>query len=284
MSVILSQVTSSRIGSETALSGTETITSSIGTLVNHEVPAATDDSSFALTVEKSNLEGMFWISDGDAILRLVNETPLVASYATTSTLTLTGDYTHLKRWQKIAIMGSTSNDGVWTVLEVDYADPTSTITVAETGTLGVEAVAASVVRVFDAQDSVEYAITAVSAGAGGTFTITGDLSALNENQSYIGVSGSTNNDNVWKIDTAVEGAGSTVLTVIGTETVGATADGDVYLADVDYVVDMVANQPSAAWTTGGGLNNPLLNNVTSGEVTNASVDTAIDVQGRLTTA
>jgi len=68
-------------------------------------------------------------------------------------------------------------------------------------------------------------ITAVGTGAGGTFGIAGDFTAEFPVGKKFIVSGSTNNDGVWTVVSAVYAAGTTTITVGAGETVAATADG-----------------------------------------------------------
>ena len=287
MTIISTRTSSFREGSETAFSSAETITSEGSIHKNVITAAATDNDPFALVIAQQDLAGMYWSADGDCRLRLVAETPLILAYTVAGPpgeFTITGDYSHIPKWAKFSIVGSTSNDGIYTCQEIAVAGGVSTIHTVE-AIPAVEAVAASTVRFFRSIDAVLYPVTAVGAGAGGTFQVDGvDLTALNENRSYFAVDGSTNNDLSWEIDTAVLVVADTVLTVVGTETVNALADGDIYLVTVDKVFDLLADVSQGVYSIADGMDNPLITNVTGGELTNESATDSVDLIGRIATA
>ena len=100
--------------------------------------------------------------------------------------------------------------------------------------------------------SVSYAITAVSTGAGGTFTIAGIHAAEFVAGYEFQVAGSTGNDGYWTVASATDGGvGPTVITVTATQTIpDGTADGNIVaiyptvsaqgtLADLDEAIGNV---------------------------------------------
>jgi len=70
-------------------------------------------------------------------------------------------------------------------------------------------------------------ITAVVAGAGGTFTVNGDYRSYFTTGLVFRVLNSTGNNGLWTVASSAFTSGNTVITVVGSQTVGATADGYV---------------------------------------------------------
>lgn len=282
MAITITCGKSCRIGSESTLSGSETITSDVGVLISHSVAASTTEAVEGVTIDRADLEALYFSSDGACRLRLYDDPITVASWPSTTTATMTGDYTGIFfAGDSFCVSGSTSNDGFYTVYECAYSDPTTTLTVYESAPWTAEAVASSKIQKYVGMEPSNYAITAVSTGAGGTFTVAEDLSELSAGDKIM-VRGSSNNDTLFTVASAVYTT-STVITVSDDDTVGATADGEITKVRTDLILDLVANVPFL-WTVGGGVDNPLVSNVTAAEITNESTTTAVALSGRYTTA
>jgi len=79
-----------------------------------------------------------------------------------------------------------------------------------------------------------WAVTAISTGAGGTFTVAGNVSSRLTVGTRFTIDGSSNNDKVWNIaGVTYDSVGNTTtLTVASGETVGAVADGTILPYDL----------------------------------------------------
>lgn len=108
-----------------------------------------------------------------------------------------------------------------------------------TPTLGLDV---SAVTLKDIELTEAFAITALTTGDTGTFTIAGDQTARFVAGIKFNVIGSTSNDgNVFTVKGATLNSGNTVITIEGGAThpdVGATADGSI------HVMDLVLRPPS----------------------------------------
>ena len=127
---------------------------------------------------------------------------------------------------KMGVIGSTGNDGVYTVVSATYDTDHTDIVVSESipdttvdGTLYLTKVL----------NSTEYAITAVNR-TGKTFTIGGDHSDI---AGYIGVLRSTGNDRVYSVVSATFDTDHTDI-VVSEVIADATADGALRVVE-DYV-------------------------------------------------
>lgn len=79
----------------------------------------------------------------------------------------------------------------------------------------------------DVRSTSLFAITAVGTGAGGTFTIAGNYTGFFVPGVNFTIKSSTNNNGSWTVASSAYSAPSTVITVIASQTVGATADGSI---------------------------------------------------------
>ena len=127
---------------------------------------------------------------------------------------------------KMGVIGSTGNDGVYTVVSATYDTDHTDIVVSESipdttvdGTLYLTKVL----------NSTEYAITAVNK-TGKTFAIDGDHSSI---AGFIGLLGSTGNDRVYTVVSATFDTNHTDI-VVSEAIADATADGALRVVE-DYV-------------------------------------------------
>jgi hypothetical protein len=173
---------------------------------------------------------------GEAIPAIQSGTPYMAPVEFTITGVNQGTNTFTvaenvsAKWgvdnNKMGVIGSTGNDGVYTVVSATYDTDHTDIVVSESipdttvdGTLYLTKVL----------NSTEYAITAVNK-TGKTFTIDGDHSSI---AGYIGVLGSTGNDRVYTVVSATFDTNHTDI-VVSEAIADATADGALRVVE-DYV-------------------------------------------------
>lgn len=106
-----------------------------------------------------------------------------------------------------------------------------------------------------------FAVTAVAAGAGGTFTVAEDLSMMEADDTFV-ITGSTENDATWTV-ASTSGSGPTVITVDAGETVTADVSGLGTISSVSSLMGprtnvnlpLASDQPVIAlpnfWPTSG---------------------------------
>jgi len=84
----------------------------------------------------------------------------------------------------------------------------------------------------------KFNITAVSTGAGGSFTVSGNKSSVFSTGDTFTITGSTNNNATWTISAITYNSGPNTTTFTVTGTVGATADGQINFSTYTSVYQM----------------------------------------------
>ncbi len=313
---------SARIGNETALSGNQTLSQEIGTSISQPIAIGADDAVVAFAGTKENIRGMAFIADQDLTLKLGGGPYTVAEFTVLgdTETNVGGEFTiagaDLTAWiwpgDLFWIQGSTSdeNNGLYCVLEANFAALLNTIEVIQVGAAGIVAgpdlhmlgtINVAATNIFQNLEvgagaaNVAYKIQPLSAkidiGAGDNFTnvgppgdnlvVAGDFSFLQADDQIL-VLEATDEDNcqIHRVVTATFAAPDTTIVVEGTM---VTEAGSViaYFQHVrsELIIHLNANQPFL-WSEDSGVPSPLLDDVTQILATNAS-GVAATLQGRI---
>jgi hypothetical protein len=310
MTVTTTATRSMRVGNETALSGAETLTSELGTMINSIIPAATDDHPVVIPAfTKANLTGLLLTCDRDALVRLRGGNSWVIDNIVTlgdlvlgtgGTFTVTGDLTaYWYPGDQIWITGCTTagNDGLYTVIDTAVAAGVTTVEVFDRTAV----INAAVVESFDTVEagagaactatkvlfrSVKHDIDAgddfTVAGPPGQLEVAEDVSWLVEYDKIL-IQETTTNDGIYNVTSATYTAPDTtiVLEEAVTVEVGTAAGNFCWIRD-ELMVRLTAGVPFM-WTLDGGILNPCLEDITTLLVTNEHATLTADFQARILT-
>lgn len=300
-----------RIGNEAYLTGSEILNTSLGESVNAIITAATDDQAVVIgAFTKADLAGLVFIMDQDGLVRMRGPSPFVIQNIVAlgdlvlgdgGTFTILNDQTAwIYPGDQFWIEGCTTaaNDGLYYVVSVGFAAGVTTIecfrrigvinaavfesfdTVeagAGAATLATKLLGRSTLRYIDAGDDFTVA------GPPGQIVVGEDLSFLQAHDKILIQESTTPavNDGIFNVVTAVYVAPDTTITVEEAVNVEA-GNGNCSLTWVrsELMCRLVANVPHL-WTWPSGILNPVLEDITTLEVSNSHATADADFQARI---
>lgn len=311
MTVISTASKGMRIGNEEYLTGSEILNTSLGEHVNAEIPAATDDHNVVIgAFAKADLAGLVMIMDQDGLVRMRGNSPFVIQdiltlgdmvLGPTGTFSILGDQTAwIFSGDLIFIEGCTTaaNDGFYNVVRSAFAAGITTIEVfRQWGTIN-----GAVIEVFDTVEAGAGAACIVTKlltrstlrdiDAGDDFTVAGppgqlevaeDLSFLQAHDKIL-IQYSTTvavNDGIFNVVSATYAAPDTTIIVEEAFNVEAgNAACSLMHVRSELMCRLVANVPHL-WTWPSGILNPVLEDITTLEVSNYHATADADFQARI---
>ncbi len=255
MASTITATQSNRVGNEAGVTGSSSFTAEVAPILEQTVSAGTEEevtSSFA----DHTLQSAAMSCDQDAVVQaLSTRYAITGGVAGPPGTIITGgdDLTGIVfPGDLVRIEGSTGVDGVYQV-ETVTAVAGGTITLAN----GMNIVGApgdgTVARVASAgPTSYSYPI-ATSVLLTDVLTITGDVTDIFAAGDFVSITGSTGDDAFREIDTVVEAAGVTTITLVAGGVITNNGDGQVSLFQAG--IPLTANEPYM-WLRESGQQNP----------------------------
>ena len=302
-----------KIGNETFLSGTETLASTLGQIVNDSIPAATADHPVVIgNFTKADLIAMLMTSDQDGLVKLSGGGPWVIQNIAALGNTVLGnggEFTILldqTAWifpgDFFWIEGCTTaaNDGLFLVIGAGFAAGITTIEVIrQFGVINVAAIevfdtveagagaacVATKIQPMGVKHDIDAADDFTVAGAPGQIEVAEDLSWLEEfDQLLIQEATTPANNQIVTVVSAVYAAPDTTIVVEEAVVVEAgNAACNFFAMRSSIHVRLTANIP-VLWTLPAGLAlNPCLEDITTLLVSNDHATAAATFRARFVT-
>ena len=261
----INNIRTSRRGSESGLSGTESIEVENVGIPDQAISAATEEQTALGAFKDSQLQSISLICDQAVEAQFLGvryailQTAIVAG---ANTVTHTGDLREeIYVGDIIRVEGTVADNGLYVVEVIGFAAGDTTITLA-TGELwpaGGGGAVGTLARVASKQLwPTAYLIGTAALGPPGVLELAGNFTDVFTDGCYILIDNSTNTppgkDGIWLVATVTYLAGVTTLTLPAGVAFGdATNDGDVSLVRPAFL--LAANIP-LLWSWEGGTNNP----------------------------